>query len=109
MDWLTRLKKTSSNSETPDICDNPEYQQIRRFMDKGYSHEESNKLAKAISERTFDDRRYCLECKFLKGIKEYFRCSNIELSGLGNSQKQAGLPTDLVSIPQRCKGFSDEN
>ena len=108
MDWLSRLKATSSRGEGHDLTDEYEYHQCKRLMDKGFDFQESNAFLKSISERIFDDRKYCLECKNLKGVKDFFKCSNIVASGLGLSEMHSGISNDLATKPQRCKGFINE-
>lgn len=108
MDWLSRLKANSSKGESHDLTDDYEYHQCKRLMDKGFDFQESNEFLKSISERTFDDRKYCLECKNLKGFKDFFKCSNIVASVLGLSEMHSGISNDLATTPQRCKGFINE-
>lgn len=109
MDWLSRLKDISPKGESHDLDDDYEYHQCRRLMDKGLDFQESIAFLKKISARTFDDRKHCLECKNLKGVRDFFKCSNIVASRLGLSEMHSGISNDLATMPQRCKGFINED
>lgn len=73
------------------------------FTDKGLTLGDAEQLADAllIRDREGDDRRLCLECLHLGGGHKARTCSQWRRAGLGG----AGVPADMVMLPQRCDGF----
>ncbi len=54
-------------------------------------------------DRDADDRILCLECKYLR---KGWRCSNWARASVANRAIDSNLPTDFVSLMQRCDGFN---
>lgn len=75
---------------------------LSRFTEKGLSHDDAERLADAlvIRDRDGDDRRLCLECAHLQGVR-HRRCGNWLLASV--SRERLGF--DLVQLMQRCAGF----
>jgi hypothetical protein len=55
----------------------------------------------ARRDRESDDRRMCLECPWLAGWPEGWRCNNWRKAEL----RASSLPGELVTMLQRCEGF----
>lgn len=67
------------------------------FHRRGLRSEDAEALARDVARRAldFDDRRICLECRNLQGV----RCAVPRLAGAGV------VVTPLLRMPQRCPGF----
>lgn len=78
---------------------------LARFIDKGVSYDEAERLADAlvIRDREGDDRRLCLECPHLQGFGRW-RCGNWHAADV----PRQGLARDLVLMLQRCGGFAPQ-
>ena len=82
---------------------------LARFTDKGLAFEDSDELADklVLRDRDLDDRRVCLECKYLAGlVAGSWRCGNCQAAGVANCSRDAQLASDLVVQLQRCDGFT---
>ena len=75
---------------------------VERFTNFGVSLERAERLSDALvtRDREADDRRICLECAYLIGVKQY-RCINWGRAHLASH----ALPSDLTQMLQRCFGF----
>lgn len=80
---------------------------LARFTAKGVIQDDAEQLADKLvmRDRESDDRRLCLECTHLAGYTGTWSCRNWQWSGVAIKARDAGLPGDLVFLPQRCKGF----
>ena len=78
---------------------------VALFMRRGFNATDADDLAERLHLRDVqgDDRRLCLECVHLRGRPGAWRCGNARAAGVG-----AALPRALVTLPQRCRGFSGE-
>lgn len=67
------------------------------FHRRGLRNEDAEALARDVASRALDldDRRICLECRNLQGV----RCAVPRLAGAG------AVVTPLLRMPQRCPGF----
>jgi len=76
-----------------------------RFTEKGLSADDAEALADrlVIRDREQDDRRLCLECAYLG---RNWRCGNWQAAGVAIRSSDVTLPTDLVTMLQRCDGFA---
>lgn len=76
---------------------------VSLFMRRGQSAADAVDLAERLHLRDVraDDRRLCIECAHLAGRPGAWRCGNHRPAGVG-----AALPRALVTLPQRCRGFS---
>jgi hypothetical protein len=81
---------------------------LARFTGKGVIHGDAEQLADKLvtRNRDLDDRRLCLECSHLSGHAGSWRCRNWKLAGIAILARDAGLPSDLVRMLQRCDGFA---
>ncbi len=81
---------------------------LHRLAEKGLTRADSEALANrlVIRDRETDDRRYCLECRFLSGYGHTsWRCGNWHVAGVAIRPRDTQLPADLVLQLQRCDGF----
>lgn len=76
---------------------------VSLFMRRGIGATDADNLAERLHLRDVraDDRRLCIECAHLAGRPGAWRCTNHRPAGVG-----AALPRALVTLPQRCGGFS---
>jgi hypothetical protein len=76
---------------------------LERFTDKGMGLNEAERLAAKLvmRDREADDRRLCLECSHLAGAGRW-SCGNAARAGVSAQ----GLARELVTMPQRCQGFT---
>lgn len=67
------------------------------FHRRGLRNKDAEALARDVARRAldFDDRRICLECRNLQGV----RCAVPRLAGAGV------VVVPLLRMPQRCPGF----
>jgi hypothetical protein len=82
---------------------------LSRFTTKGMTISDGEALADklVIRDREQDDRRFCLECRYLAGHRHgSWRCSNWQAAGIAIRSRDAQLPADLVAQLQRCHGFT---
>ena len=82
---------------------------LARFTDKGMSQSDAEALADKLvtRDRDSDDRRLCLECTHLGGFgRTSWRCGAWQAAGIAIRARDAGLPSDLVRLLQRCDGFN---
>lgn len=81
---------------------------LARFAAKGLIHTDGKALADKVvtRHRESDDRRLCLECTHLAGYGAgSWRCRDWQRAGIAIQARDAGLPSDLVRLLQRCNGF----
>lgn len=73
------------------------------FLRRGIDATDADDLAERLHLRDLqgDDRRLCVECSHLAGRAGAWRCGNHKGAGLGRD-----LPSDLVTLMQRCPGFA---
>ena len=109
MSWLERLKAVE---QAPDKLQNPppedDLKQLRlvQFTNKGLILNQAKEVAQRLDLRSsLDDRILCYECDHLKGYVGSWRCGNWRLAGIGIKESHAGLPNEMVDLPQRCNGF----
>ena len=78
---------------------------LHHFTRHGLDFTQAEQLADSLvqRDRTNDDRRLCLECAHLKHGAGLWGCNQWRRAGLG----AAGVPGDLVTVPQRCDGFKE--
>lgn len=76
------------------------------FTARGLSLAEAEAMAARLErrDREGDERRLCLECRYLSGGPDARRCSQWRTLGLAS----AAIPADLATIPQRCPRYHDE-
>ncbi len=81
---------------------------LSRFTTKGMTIADREVLADklVIRDREQDDRHSCFECTHLAGAGGW-RCGNWQRAGVAIRARDAQLPTDLMSLLQRCDGFKD--
>lgn len=82
---------------------------LSRFSTKGMTIFDAEVLADKLvtRDREEDDRRFCLECRYLAGHGPgSWRCSNWQAAGIAIRSRDAQLPADLVVKLQRCHGFT---
>lgn len=82
---------------------------LSRFTTKGMAISDCEALADKLvtRDREQDDRRFCLECRYLAGHGPgSWRCSNWQAAGIAIRSRDAQLPADLVVQLQRCHGFT---
>lgn len=82
---------------------------LSRFSTKGMTIFDAEALADKLvtRDREQDDRRFCLECRYLAGHGPgSWRCSNWQAAGIAICSRDAQLPADLVVQLQRCHGFT---
>jgi len=82
---------------------------LYQFTDKGLSRNDGEALADklVLRDRDQDDRRVCLECKHFAGHGAgSWRCGNWQAAGVAIRSRDAQLPADLVTLLQRCDGFT---
>lgn len=94
--WATREAMSEEEIDTFIV-------RLERFAEKGARLEDAERLADrlVIRDREGDDRRLCLEYKFLEGQGRW-RCGN----SLQAVVAQDVLAPDLVLALQRCGGYS---
>lgn len=75
---------------------------VVRFTNRGLSLDGAERLADKLvtRDREGDDRRVCLECIHLQGVRRW-RCANALQADVAQEQ----LATELVSTLQRCCGY----
>lgn len=75
------------------------------FTERNLSLRYANVVAQQLEHRDLmgDDRRLCLECKYLSGGTTARRCGKWQELGL----LSAAIPDDTVDLLQRCKSFDD--
>lgn len=83
------------------------FSRLERFTDLGVRYEQAELLADKLvaRDRQFDDRRLCLECKQLKSHAGAWSCRSWQQAEIAFKERDAGLPSDLVQVLQRCNGF----
>ena len=76
---------------------------LSRFTDRGMGLDEAERLADKLvmRDRHADDRRLCLECSHLAGTGRW-SCGNAAKADVSAQ----GLARELVTMPQRCDGFT---
>jgi hypothetical protein len=82
---------------------------LHQFTDKGLARNDGEALADklVVRDREQDDRRVCLECKHFAGHGAgSWRCGNWQAAGIAIRSRDAQLPADLVTLLQRCDGFT---
>lgn len=81
---------------------------LARFTDRGLPAADGEGLADklVIRDRQQDDRHSCFECTHLAGAGGW-RCGNWQRAGVAIRARDAQLPTDFVSLLQRCDGYQD--
>ena len=81
---------------------------VDQLLDRKIPTEIATRAAEIISSRDedIDERILCVECRNLLKYKDHWRCNNWLAAGIGYSIHSSGLPVDLLTIPQRCNGFS---
>lgn len=84
---------------------------LARFTDKGLSLDEAEALADKLMtrDRELGDRWLCLECSHLAGRAGTWGCRNWQRAGVATQARDAQLLAALVTQPQRCYGFKDQN
>ena len=77
---------------------------VQLFIGRGLDYTEAETLADSlvIRDREGDDLRLCLECRHLRGGGTSWTCNQWRRAGLVVS----GVPAEVVSLPQRCAGFT---
>ena len=59
-----------------------------------------------LQRQTWDDRRLCVECKHLIAFSGAWKCGNWQQAGLTTNLSGSGLSWHLITLLQRCNGFS---
>jgi hypothetical protein len=79
---------------------------LARFTDMGMILADAERMADKllIRDRESDDRRVCMECV---NLHRGSRCRQWHRAGIATRSQDAQLPGDLVTMLQRCDGFSD--
>ena len=84
-------------------------ERLHQFTDKGLARNDGEALADklVLRDREKDDRRTCLECRYLAGHGSVsWSCSNWQAAGIAIRSHDAQLPADFVVQLQRCHGFT---
>jgi len=78
---------------------------VALFTAHGLSTRYATATAQKLAQRDLagDDRRLCLECKYLSGGTTARRCGKWQALGL----LSAAIPGDTVDLLQRCESFDD--
>ena len=73
------------------------------FLRRGIGATDADDIAERLHLRDVqaDDRAMCVECRYLAGRPDAWRCTNARAAGVGTE-----LPAALVTLPQRCAGFT---
>ena len=84
---------------------------LHHFARRGLTEPDAQRLADKLvtRDRDADDRRLCLECAHLAGHASVWGCRNWQRAAIASKARDAQLPAALVSQPQRCDGFTDQN
>ena len=82
---------------------------LARFTDKGVTLVDAQTFAIQLQtrDRDLDDRRMCLECRHLNGFGAW-QCANWCKAMTAHRPRDNGLPAALVTLLQRCDGFTLE-
>jgi hypothetical protein len=82
---------------------------VSRIRGFGFAEQDAEDIAErmALGDVGDDDRRSCLACAHLSGIRgPGFRCARPALAGLpGTGRDRAAIGTDFAVLLQRCRGF----
>jgi hypothetical protein len=74
---------------------------------KGLTIEQSKIASFLLAQRkSWDDRKLCVECKHLLALNSSWKCGNWQLAGLTTNISGSGLSWHLITLFQRCNGFS---
>jgi hypothetical protein len=83
---------------------------MERFHSAGIASASAERLADRLAhrDRDLDDRALCLECAHLRGhASTTLRCGNFLAAGVAIRAMDAQLPGELVTMLQRCDGFTE--
>jgi hypothetical protein len=77
---------------------------VMRFQQHGLPQRAAEPIARrlAIRDAQEDDRRICMECANLYGSGKGWRCASRPKATIAGPS----LPSDLVDLLHRCRGFS---
>lgn len=74
---------------------------------KGLTVEQSKIASFLLAQRqSSDNRKLCVECKHLLALSSSWKCGNWQLAGLTTNISGSGLSWHLITLFQRCNGFS---
>ena len=74
---------------------------------KGLTVEPSKIASFLLAQReSWDDRKLCVECKHIKAFNGSLKCGNWKQAGLTTNINGSGLSWHLITLFQRCNGFS---
>ena len=77
-------------------------------LHKGLTVEQSKIASFLLAQReSWDDRKLCVECKYLLALNSSWKCGNWQLADLTINISGSGLSWHLITLFQRCNGFSD--
>ena len=75
---------------------------------KGLTVEQSKIASFLLAQReSWDDRKLCVECKYIKAFNGSWKCGNWQLAGLTTNISGSSLSWHLITLFQRCNGYSD--
>ena len=75
---------------------------------KGLTIEQSKIASFLLAQRkSWDDRKLCVECKHLLALNGSWKCGSWQQAGLTTNINGSGLSWHLITLFQRCSGFSD--
>ena len=73
-----------------------------------YLYHQYDKIASFLlaHRKSWDDRKLCVECEHIKAFNGSWKCGNWRQAGLTTNINGSGLSWHLITLFQRCNGFS---
>lgn len=77
-------------------------------LHKGLTVEQSKIASFLLAQRkTWDERKLCVECEHIKVFNGSWKCGNWQQAGLTTNINGSGLSWHLITLFQRCNGYSE--